>query len=884
MARKKSTAPAKKNEKKSNHIESQIWGIVYMAFSFLVLVSLVSNAVGSGGSNILGKYVGSFLSMGLVHFFGPLPVFLLPFLLAYVGWKIFNSGKIAIKNLILISFFILQSCILAYIPHIEIIANRDQFKCKSESCNTIFRLEDAISVPLSEVEEIDVLECPGCKSTDYKKYYGLKEHGIQDNALGFNSVKILLVPIFGSNSFGPYFILIVTMLLTLIGFFQLDVKKYVFSLWDVLQKWLKKTAEEQKAKLQQSKNKKRDKKDLKRKKKREVSTTEAIEIVNYATESEQTLEEQPLDDSLLDEDLSGLMQLDDNCDSPFNSLEKDDLLDEEDGFVTPPINTYEGDDDMPEEESTDEILDDEAGAIDGASISDPSLLSGDGSDDHRPDEDELPPQKPYQLPSFDVIPDPPEKENEIDKIWIEEKSRQLLKTLEEFRVKGCKVVGVSPGPVVTQFEIELAPGIPVRKIINLSDDLALKVGGKSIRIQAPIPGKAYVGIEIPNDEREIVYFKEILNSKAFKNSSSALPVIIGKSIAGQPLVEDISKMPHLLIAGQTGAGKSVGINSFIASLLLSKKPDELRMILIDPKKVEMSCYEGIPHLMSPVVTEPEKAVAALQWGVREMEYRYRLLSKVGSKNLISYNKKFEKGALDPYLENETISESDYKKLPYIVIVVDELADLMMTASKDVEKLIQRIAQLARAVGIHLIVATQRPSVDIITGPIKANLTSRISFRTIQSQDSRTILGSIGAEKLLGRGDMLYLKNGAPAIERYHGAFISEEDVENLVDEIKKQGVETGKVEFREPEESSDPIGDSSGGDDAERDEFFEDATRIVVTTGLGSTSMIQRRLSVGYARAGRIMDQLEKAGVVGPPQGSKPRAVLITEEILQDMF
>ncbi|MFP4418884.1 MAG: DNA translocase FtsK, partial [Chitinispirillaceae bacterium] len=489
------------------------------------------------------------------------------------------------------------------------------------------------------------------------------------------------------------------------------------------------------------------------------------------------------------------------------------------------------------------------------------------------------PPKIYKVPLPRVIPDPPAVSSYIDRDMIENNSQTLEKTLLNFGVEG-KVINVSPGPIVTRYEIELAPGVKISKVVNLHDDLSMAVGGKKIRIQAPIPGKAAVGIELPNDEMEVVYFKHILESDIFKKSKAELPVIIGKSISGAPYVTNVRKMPHLLIAGQTGSGKSVCINSLICSLLMTRKPDELRLILIDPKKVELSIYEGIPHLMAPVVTESNEAVKALQWGVLEMTRRYRMLAKVHARNIDSFNKKIEEKSI----KEGVLSEQDNKPLPFIVILVDELADLMMTASKDVEGLIQRIAQLARAVGIHLIVATQRPSVDIITGPIKANLTSRIGFRTIQSTDSRTILGHVGAEKLLGRGDMLFLRNGAPEIERFHGAFISEEDVEKIVDSIKEQQVEVEKIESFEEVMNDSPdatgIGGGGGGSD-ERDERFEEAARLIVSIGQGSTSLLQRRLKLGYARAGRIMDDLHNAGIVGPQEGSKMRDVLIRPEELE---
>jgi len=404
------------------------------------------------------------------------------------------------------------------------------------------------------------------------------------------------------------------------------------------------------------------------------------------------------------------------------------------------------------------------------------------------------------------------------------------------------------------------------------------VGGQKIRIEAPIPGKAAIGIELPNPEKQTVYFKHILMADTFRKSKLRLPMIIGQNISGVPYVTDITKMPHLLIAGQTGSGKSVCINSLICSLLMTRAPEELRLILVDPKKVELAIYEGIPHLLSPVVTESKEAVKALYWATQEMDRRYRLLAKLeGTRNLDSFNTRIAAGK---YKEG-ILTDDEAKPLPFIVIIVDELADLMITASKDVETLIQRIAQLGRAAGVHLIVATQRPSVDIITGPIKANLTSRIAFRTIQSTDSRTILGHVGAEKLLGMGDMLFLRNGAPDIERYHGAFLSEEDVEAIVGDINCQNIEIEKIET-----FSALVGDAGGGDtpgfsDNDNDELFDEAARMVVSLGQGSTSLLQRRLKVGYARAGRLMDELERVGIVGPQEGSKVREVNMQSEELE---
>lgn len=478
------------------------------------------------------------------------------------------------------------------------------------------------------------------------------------------------------------------------------------------------------------------------------------------------------------------------------------------------------------------------------------------------------PQKPYRLPDPDALSSPPETALKVDEEAIHQNSQILEKTLLNFDIEG-KVFNVCSGPVVTRYEIELAPGVKVSKVINLQNDISMAVGGQKIRIEAPIPGKAAIGIELPNRDRQVVHFKHILMSDTFKKARAKLPMIVGQNISGLPFVADIDKMPHVLVAGQTGSGKSVCINTMLCSLLMTKSPEELRLIMIDPKKVELTPYEGIPHLISPVVTEPKEAVKALYWAVMEVQNRFTLLKKLRARDIESANARL---AAKDYPE-DLLTESEKKPLPRLVIFVDELADLMLTASKDVESHILRIAQLGRAAGIHLIVATQRPSVDIITGPIKANLASRMAFRTIQSVDSRTILGHTGAEQLLGMGDMLFLRNGAPELERYHGAFISESDVENLVNEINKQHYEMEKFD-----NFSDLVGDASAGPDSYstdggRDDLFEEAARLIVSIGQGSTSLLQRRMKIGYARAGRIMDELEQAGIVGPAEGSKMREV-----------
>jgi S-DNA-T family DNA segregation ATPase FtsK/SpoIIIE len=439
----------------------------------------------------------------------------------------------------------------------------------------------------------------------------------------------------------------------------------------------------------------------------------------------------------------------------------------------------------------------------------------------------------------------------------------LERTLADFDVEG-KVSEVHPGPVITLFEFEPAPGMKVSQILNRQDDLALALKAQRIRIVAPIPGKAAVGIEIPNRIKATVSLREILSSPAFQDSTDALPLALGKDVAGVPFATSLERMPHLLIAGSTGSGKSVCINALIMSLLYTKTPAELRFILIDPKMLELTPYNGIPHLRMPVVTDPKKAAQALRFSVKEMERRYQMLAKHGAGNIDGYTRM----NLDP-------ASTEEPKLPYLVVVVDELADLMALLPTEIEEPIQRLAQMARAVGIHLILATQRPSVDVITGMIKANFPSRIAFQVASRTDSRVILDMNGAESLLGHGDSLYLPAGKPEPYRIHGAFVSGEEIERVVDFLKSQG---------RPVVADDSALEQVRISDAEDsdDELYEEAMRLVVLHQQASTSMLQRRLKVGYSRAARLLDLLEERGVVGPSEGAKGREVLVTEQELAD--
>ena len=468
----------------------------------------------------------------------------------------------------------------------------------------------------------------------------------------------------------------------------------------------------------------------------------------------------------------------------------------------------------------------------------------------------------FKLPSINLLDDSKEKLSSADDENLRMQSKLLEKKLDDFSVKG-KVVAISPGPVITTFEYEPAPGIKINKIVGLTDDLALALRAISIRIVAPIPGKAVIGIELPNASRELVRFKGIVASSVFEKSKSKLTISLGKDIVGNPVVAELDKMPHLLIAGATGTGKSVALNSMICSLLYKSTPDEIKLIMIDPKRIELSNYDGIPHLITPVVTNVNKATNALFWTVREMERRYELLSEKKARHIRQYNQKIDK-------ENNTKEEKDSEKLPYIVVVIDELADLMLVASRDVEVALTRLAQMARAAGIHLILATQRPSVDVLTGIIKANFPTRLTFQVSSKTDSRTIIDTNGAENLLGNGDMLFLPPGTAKLQRIHGAFISEAELAKIIGFLKDQKTpEYNKAIVHAPPKEED------ASDIGEYDERYDDALALITKTGQASISMIQRHLRIGYNRAARIIEMMEKEGIVGPSDGAKPRKVLV---------
>jgi S-DNA-T family DNA segregation ATPase FtsK/SpoIIIE len=509
----------------------------------------------------------------------------------------------------------------------------------------------------------------------------------------------------------------------------------------------------------------------------------------------------------------------------------------------------------------------------------------------------------FQLPPVNLLDYDETQAVSMDRAAMLEMSARLIQTLENYGIQG-EVTAIRPGPVVTMYEFAPAPGTRLNKIVNLSDDLAMSLEALKVRIVAPIPGKAAVGIEVPNKTRETVYLKEILADDAFQGNKAKLPLALGKDIEGAPIVVDLAKMPHLLVAGATGSGKSVAVNAFITSLLYSATPEDIRFIMVDPKVLELSIYEGVPHLLLPVVTDPKKANLALRWAVDEMERRYDLLARLGVRDIASYNKKLVKLEAKANAERRRGASADVdgeamdeppperlddldlvasleldeppRRLPYIVVVIDEFADLMMCAPKEVETSVARIAQKARAAGIHLLLATQRPSVDVITGLIKANFPSRIAFHVTSKVDSRTILDQMGAENLLGSGDMLFSDRGQ-APQRLHGCYVQEEEIGRVVDFLKKQGRPAYNYDILKPRDEDGEEGEGGGGgDDDVSDDLYDRAVKIVAEAQRVSVSYLQRRLSVGYNRAAKMVERMERDGVVSPPDVKKVREVLIS--------
>lgn len=499
--------------------------------------------------------------------------------------------------------------------------------------------------------------------------------------------------------------------------------------------------------------------------------------------------------------------------------------------------------------------------------------------------------KDYQLPPLHLLAKPaPSRASDINDDALEQNARMLESVLADFGVRG-EIINVRPGPVVTLYELEPAAGVKSSRVIGLADDIARSMSAVAARV-AVVPGRNVIGIELPNVNRETVFLRELLSSQVYEKATSDLTLTLGKSIGGEPVIADLARMPHLLIAGTTGSGKSVGINSMILSLLYRLSPDQCKMIMIDPKMLELSVYDGIPHLLAPVVTDPGKAVVALKWTVREMEGRYKKMSKLGVRNIAGFNQRLEEAEAKGEIPTRTVhtgydpetgepvyetEELDYEPMPFIVVVIDEMADLMMVAGKDIEAAVQRLAQMARAAGIHLIMATQRPSVDVITGTIKANFPTRISFQVTSKIDSRTILGEQGAEQLLGQGDMLYMASGG-RLQRVHGPFVSDDEVEKIVKHLKKQGQPDYIQDVTEFDESDDGDGGGLyGGNTSSGDALYDQAIAIVARDRKASTSYIQRRLQIGYNRAATLIERMESDGLIGPANHAGKREVFLPE-------
>ena len=480
----------------------------------------------------------------------------------------------------------------------------------------------------------------------------------------------------------------------------------------------------------------------------------------------------------------------------------------------------------------------------------------------------------FKLPPLSLLQYAGTDREEIDEVKLKQNADKLVKTLKDYGIEG-DIREIRPGPIVTMYEYVPAPGVKVSKIAGLADDLAMAMEALRVRIVAPIPGKGAVGIEIPNSVRETVYIKELVADEAYRKAPLNLPIVLGKDIEGKPYVGDFAKMPHLLVAGATGSGKSVFVNAMIMSLLYRSSPDDVRFIMVDPKMLELSVYEGIPHLLLPVVTDPNKAAQALKWAVSEMERRYQIMSEMGVRNIQGFNKKLkdtEERGERLYRPESSGDTQPLEKLPFIVIIVDEFADLMMVASRDVESYIMRLAQKARAAGIHLLLATQRPSTDVLTGVIKANFPTRIAFQVASRYDSKTILDANGAENLLGRGDMLYQSPGVGGLHRVHGCLVTDEEVEETVNFLKSQRTAEYDETILQSLTAEEPAG---GSDDEPVDELYDKAVSIVAEAQQASVSMVQRRLRIGYNRASRLVEKMEQEGIVGPADGAKPRAVLI---------
>ena len=615
-----------------------------------------------------------------------------------------------------------------------------------------------------------------------------------------------------------------------------------------------------------------------------TSGVESKKSKRRAVPAEEDETEEELDPHAEDELEEDELEDDEEWEDEEEELEEDDEDEEEEDEEEE--DEEEEDEEEEDEEDEDEEDEDEEEDLHGedSESGEPRpertiRLGGETSSDPPPfaiDEKQLTFSGVYNFPPIDFLEDPPRVDHAEGREELDRTAQKIEDTLASFRLE-AKVHSVQRGPVITQYEVSLAPGIKVHKIVSLSDDLAMALEARSVRVVAPIPGKSTVGIEVPNQRREVVALKELLRQRALAEDA-ALPLFLGKDAAGDTIIEDLGRMPHLLVAGATGSGKSVCVNAIIASMLMTRSPEDLKMILIDPKMVELSVFEEIPHLLTPVITDMKKAPAALDWLVRKMDQRYEILSKAGVRHIKDYNALGKKELYERLTEKMSHEEADEapEHLPYIVVIVDEFADLMMTAAKEVENHITRLAQKSRAVGIHVILATQRPSVNVITGLIKANLPTRISFMTASKIDSRTILDRNGAERLLGQGDMLYVGPATSELVRAQSTYISDKEIRKITKFLKKES----QPEFSREIEGFLGGGAGDGGDGPGEidDDLFPQAVQIVLESGRASTTLLQRRLAIGYTRASRLMDIMGDQGIVGPFRGSKPREILTSLE------
>ncbi|HUI49899.1 MAG TPA: DNA translocase FtsK [Acidimicrobiia bacterium] len=594
------------------------------------------------------------------------------------------------------------------------------------------------------------------------------------------------------------------------------------------------------------------------------------------------LEEDPVVDLVgAEEEIEGEEELDEEGEYEDEEYDEEEEYDDEDGEEYEEEEGEDEDDGEYAEEDYEEYDEDEEYEEDGEEDEGQEEYEDDEEgDDEEADEDAHArpvPKVAWKLPATSLLKK--SEKREVDSRMIKQGGDVLEATMREFGVD-ARLIDATVGPTVTRYELELAAGVKVSKVTSLSKEIAYAMASHDVRILAPIPGRSAIGVEVPNKMRPVVTLGDILSSPEAKKTKHPLEVAMGRDIAGRAVFSNLATFPHVLIAGQTGAGKSSCINSIVTSILMRTTPDEVRMILVDPKRVELGQYNNVPHLLTEVVTSPKKAANALDWAVREMEMRYDLLADIGVRDITGYNAMYDKGDIPTPDDPDPDTGKAYDRLPFIVVVVDELADLMMVAARDVETSICRLAQMARAVGIHLVIATQRPSVDIITGVIKANIPSRLAFSVSTLADSRVILDQPGAEKLIGKGDMLLLNASSSRADRVQGAWVDEECVRKVVAHWKRQ---IAQPQYIEGVQGADTPGGRARGDADETDDLLGDAMELVVTSGLGSTSMLQRKLRVGFARAGRLMDLLERRGVVGPSEGSKARAVLMSVEELEEM-